>query len=129
MHYNSKQHAFNIPNIDFDLGSIFSGCNKRLPFDWHAPLGYSIAFLLQVIEIFCTCYAASPITCFVVGLCLYVVAFVRDITSDLHALNAVINSTDSNQVEVKKRFCDIIKLYTDVKQLSEIESIVRASSA
>lgn len=89
-----------------------------MPFDWHAPLGYSIALLEQAIVAYCACCMTSPVTCFIAGSCWLFVAFVEDITSDLCALNAEIKSTNANQMDVKKRFCEIINLYSDVKQLS-----------
>lgn len=51
--------------------------------------------------------------------CWVFIAFVKDITSDLSALATAIKSTDTNRIDVKQRFGDIIKLYLDVKQLSE----------
>lgn len=109
-------------NVDFEWFFQFSfEHQKSLPFDWHAPCGYLIAFLAQTIESFCTVYSACPILCIVVGSCWLFIAFVKDLTSELPVLNAAIKSADERQLNVN--FCEIIKLYSDVKQLSEVKPL------
>lgn len=103
---------------DFFLQFLFEYQN-RLPFDWHTPSGYLIAFLAQTIESFFTVYSACPILCIVVGSCWLFIAFVRELTSELPTLNAAIKSSDERRhLHVKKQLCEIIELYSDVKQLS-----------
>lgn len=46
------------------------------------------------------------------------VAFVKDISSELSAFNAD-KLVKAKQLGVKKQFCYITKMYTDIKQLSE----------
>lgn len=47
-----------------------------------------------------------------------IIAFVKDISSELTAFTAD-QLVKTKQMDVKKRFCYIIKMYTDIKQLSK----------
>lgn len=86
---------------------------KRLPLDWHTPFGYFVVFLTEAGASVATFLCVASVICFLIGSCLLFIHFVKDIADDLPALN-VNEPSDSNYMEVKKRFCDIIQSYTDV---------------
>lgn len=90
---------------------------QRVPFNWKTPAGYLVAFLGETLSSACTIYTTTPIICFIVGACCMLAAFVKDIASELTAFNAD-KLADAKQPDVKKHFCKIIRMFTDVKQLS-----------
>lgn len=87
---------------------------KRLPFDWKTPFGYFIAVVPQAIDVFCVVFNVPPIIGFMYGSCSLIIAFIEDITSEFKAL-AINERMKPNFMKMKKRFCNIIQLYTDVK--------------
>lgn len=100
---------------------------KRLPFNWKTTSGYLIAYVGQVVVSFCTVYLSSPVLSFIIGSCWLFGAFINDIKNDLIAFNGI-ESTNTNQVEIKKQFCQIVQLYSDVKQLSETNKKIPKNS-
>lgn len=90
---------------------------KRLPFGWRTPLRYLIAVLPQAAGVFCIVFNVAPVVGFMFGTCLLVIAFIEDITGEFRALGANAEMA-KNYMATKKRFCHILQLYSEVKQLS-----------
>lgn len=64
-----------------------------------------------------TLLLVTAIVCYSAGSCQIIVAFLDDIKNDVTFLN-VGGTSDHGQIMVKKHLCNIIQLYSDVKQLS-----------
>lgn len=61
-----------------------------------------------------------PGICFLLGCCWLFICFAKEVTNDLSLLN-INGRRKRNRFEVKQRFCNIVRVYTDVKELSVIE--------
>lgn len=81
-----------------------------------------MAFLTEVGASVATFLCVASLICFLIGACWLFIHFVKDIADDLSALN-VSETSDSNRKEMMKSFCAIIQSYTDVTELSKINSI------
>lgn len=92
--------------------------NQRIPWDWYEPLKYVVALISQVIGAICTLYCVAPVISYMIGSCWLFCAFIKDITSELHVLRAD-RPSNGRQNERKKHLCKIIRLYSDVKELSD----------
>lgn len=87
----------------------------RLPFDWKTPFGYFQATLAEAIDIFCVVFNMTPVLGFMLGACLLSIAFIEDIASKFNDLPP----NEPETMAVKKRFCNVIQLYSSVKELSD----------
>lgn len=54
----------------------------------------------------------------VFGACWLFIHIAEDITKELSAFNNDIETSKENRVELSKRFCDLIQVYSDANQLS-----------
>lgn len=90
--------------------------NERLPFDWRTPFGYLLAYSSQAAGVFCICYNGTPAVGFMIGSSLLFISFIEDLTTEFQSMSASGPSSNQNGTEVKKNFCNIIQLYSDVKQ-------------
>lgn len=102
----------------------FNLTNQRIPWDWRAPFKYVIALIAQTIAKLCTLYCVAPVIAFVIGSCWLFCAFLEDITEELYGLRAERLSI-ARQNEMKGHFCKIMRLYSDVKQLSDDEFVCK----
>lgn len=66
---------------------------------------------------FCVIFCAVPAICFLIGSCWLFISFAKDATNDLSLLINV-EKPRRNYAELGKRFCDIVRAYSDVKELS-----------
>lgn len=82
------------------------------------PLGYLICWLLEAISEFCLFFYIVPNLCLLVGTSWLLIAFLKDISNDLLKLY-VHRKCHQYRWELNVRFCQIIQLYSDVKQLSK----------
>lgn len=95
----------------------------RLPYNSKTPLGYACTML----GMFTTSYASlminSPLMSFMVGACWLIITFVKDIGNDLYELNTK-QARKINREKFKKRFCNIIRQFCVIEQLSELDFLV-----
>lgn len=92
---------------------------KRVPFNWKTPIGYVQLLILFDVLCFCCVFSVIPTVTLLIGFPLLFNAFVEDITHDLTFLNNKYSSSyRKNRREFRKRFCNIIRLHSDLKELS-----------
>lgn len=80
-------------------------------------MGYAIAVLGQFAAAFCTCLYCSSVVSFLIGSCLLLTCIAKDVSIEL----SIINNSEickETTTEMKKRFCDVVQLHADAKQLS-----------
>lgn len=97
---------------------MFAG--RSLPFDSKRPFGFIVAAFGQAAGVFCIVGAVTPVVGFMFGSCMLMIAFVEDIASELAEWASHIDTMTKNRMDMTKRFCDIIKLYSEVKQLRSL---------
>lgn len=120
----------------------------RLPLGLVPPFGYFICWCIEAAAIFCVFSTTIPLTCTFMGGCWLFYSIIKDISRDLSHLNpkprsttittsskltspskirslstSVITSTSSqshplNDRELKVQFCSIVKLYSELEELS-----------
>lgn len=88
----------------------------RFPFDWHNPIGYIVAVVLQSTWGMYTLCVILYQTSFFIGSCWMLVSLAEDITCELQTVNQI----DGNPTEFTEKFMNFIQLYSDSKQLREI---------
>lgn len=81
------------------------------------PFGYLLAMISEGAGILYTLHTVTTIICYLAASCRSFVAFLKDIQNDVPLLNVCETPNDDH-----KRLCNIIQLYSDVKELSEILS-------
>lgn len=77
-----------------------------------------IAFIFETIAFYCSQFVFVPIYGFCIAFCWLIIAFVKDIRNDLDQLT--LNDRHQNHEQITGIFCEIIELYSEVKQLSSI---------
>lgn len=96
---------------------------QRWPFNWKTPSGYVFAFLdestVQVIGVL----MFLPIIIFLIGSCWLIIVCIKDIGNDLTSLEF-----DKNIAELKKPFCNIVKHYSEAKELSENNNYTKSNA-
>lgn len=60
-----------------------------------------------------------PIICILIGSCWLIIAFVKDITNDLSNFKIIEMRLIKNRAELKVRFFNMIRFYSDAKELGE----------
>lgn len=76
-----------------------------------------MSWLLECIQYYCAATFLASNLCLMVGTCWLIITFVKDIFDDLLKLN-MRRASRRHGRELKTRFCYIIQLYAEVKQLS-----------
>lgn len=95
----------------------------RLPYEWRAPIPYIASSLfLYSIPFYGAMMFIVTISLYI-GFCVFGIAFVHDIQLNLQDLNAGvfnehINITAEKRIEMKDKFCDIIRFHIAAKQLN-----------
>lgn len=89
----------------------------RFPFDWHNPLGYVVAFVLEVAWGIYTLSVITYQTSFLIGSCSILVSLAEDITNELQTMDEF----EGNPIEFTEKFVNFIQLYSDAKQLRKID--------
>lgn len=92
---------------------------RMLPFDWKTPLGYAVASLAEAVAFSAVCVGVIPVLSLVFASSwLFIIIADDDITHKLAAFsNDVQISHEHYQEELmRRRFCDIIQLYSNAKQ-------------
>ena len=88
-----------------------------MPFDWKTPWGYPLAWIVQASGIYAEAMSSTPFVGSIIAFCWLFISTAKDIVSDLEVLNHVENSREG-RIEAVRKFCDIIHVYTDAKELS-----------
>lgn len=89
----------------------------RLPFDYKTPFGFLLLSFVQIPWAFCIVFSAVPVISFFIGSCWLFTSFVKDVTNDLHQLNLA-GKSKRGRMNVKERFCNLVQVYTNLKELS-----------
>lgn len=104
----------------FDLGaeSYYLPAPMLLPFDWQTPFGYPFALLLQALALYADILCViSFIVCTIVVPAWVTILFLKDFTNDLSTL--IVGRRSLNKCEeTKKRICNSVQFYLDLKELS-----------
>lgn len=112
---------FNYCVLDLGSDSFILPCPMMLPSIWKTPIGYAIVMLDIVLGDAFSILCAIPTICFCLGSGWFLMSFAEDITNDLRHLN--VNKKPrlpDDRRELRLKFCKIIQLYTDVKELSDM---------
>lgn len=89
-----------------------------LPFSWKTPFGYFLAWLNQFLGAISGLLFAAPLFCSLFASSgLFITITNDDLTQELDSFNADVKiSNGSDRAKITKRFCNIIKFYTDAKE-------------
>lgn len=90
------------------------------PFDWHTPFGYFVAAFVQTVSALCTNTLLTWIACPALGFSWLITSLMENITNDLAHLKVGKLSDPKNRRKLRQHFCRVVKLHSDVKQLSKI---------
>lgn len=91
---------------------------KRLPFNWRTPLGYLVAIFAQSAGTYAAIISGVTSIAFFICSCWLFVCIAKDITTDLPLLDCSKKSKPDDPT-MKQRFCTIIQMYSDARQLSK----------
>lgn len=90
--------------------------HHRLPFDWHTPFGYLVAFFCQYIGSACIMTGYIQFFSLLFGSFWLFIVIADDMTNELATLNNIVKTTNGNRMELMKRFCHIIQTYADAQE-------------
>lgn len=90
----------------------------RLPFNWKTPVGYLVAIFTQSAGTYAAIISGVTSMAFLISSCWLFVCIAKDITTDLPLLDCSEKSTRHDPT-MKRRFCSIIQMYADARQLSK----------
>lgn len=99
---------------------------SRSPINWKTPIGYISLLLIQFVGVFTAALVALPNVTFLIGSTWLFNCIAKDVTNDLAGLN-VNRKSISNRKVVRERFCSIVKLFSELKQLSDSMHIDRCT--
>lgn len=88
------------------------------PFNQKTPIGYLISLAIEFTTVACSQIWFIPTAAFFIGLCWFSIAFANDVRSDLNFLN-IGGTSHQRQAQLMKRFCGIVQLYADARQLRQ----------
>lgn len=108
--------------LAFHLGLFFI-LFSRLPFNWNTnPIGYFVALLFVLMTMSATLFCVVPFLCFIIGFTWITIAFVNQITENVHNLNKMnqnqSKSKTTNYDLMIDLFENVIQDISDMKQLS-----------
>lgn len=92
----------------------------RLPFNWKTPSGYTLALVGFYAAGYASMFGNSSTVLFMIGSCWLTITFIKDIQNDLSALN-VTKRRRINGQKLRKRFCNIVRQFCEIEQLSDRE--------
>lgn len=95
---------------------LYNNNTKRFPFNWKNPFGYSIIFLGQWIGSVSAAGVVVQFLSLVFGSCWFFIFITNDINRDLAAFKTAIETPNENQSDLTKRFCNLVQIYSDVKE-------------
>lgn len=83
------------------------------------PFGYLVALTIEGIVAISTVLMGAPPLCFLIGACVLLSAFAKDIANDLVNFNANAVVSEHSIAAFKSRFGNILQEFADTKQLSK----------
>lgn len=91
--------------------------SRMLPFDWKTPFGYFVAWLSEISGCFATYAVEIPLNSLIFASSWLLITINDDLTQELAAFNDDLKTLNkSDHLELVRRFCDIIQLYSDAKE-------------
>lgn len=90
------------------------------PYNWKTPIGYLVTLAIEFSADACSQIWFTPTMAFYIGLCWFSITFARDIAIDLNFLY-IGGTSKQRQSKLIKRFCGIVQLYGDARQLRDSE--------
>lgn len=95
--------------------------SSRLPTVWKTAVGYTMFMLDIFFGDIVSVLFVLPLISFVLGSCWLFKSFIEDILKDLRHMNVGKKShTKSQNESIVIHFCNIVKLYTNVKELCAV---------
>ena len=89
-----------------------------MPFEWRTPIGYIVAWAAQFVGCLAIMLACISYYGFIYASCWFFISIAQYITTDLTAVQSVkIHNGNENGAEMRERFYDIIKIYSNAKEL------------
>lgn len=88
----------------------------RLPFSHETPIGFLAAMVGQIAGEFCLMLIAPSFMIFFIGSSWSLISFLDDIVNELSHME-VDEMTNRAKQEIRKNFCNIVQMYSYVKQL------------
>lgn len=111
--FTVKRHVSMIKNQNIKRISI----KLRYPFDWKTPLGYLVVWLAQYAGAASMTIFILQFLNFVFGSCWLFNFIAEDITQDIAGFNFIVRTTsDGDRTGLTKHFCNIVQIYSDVKE-------------
>lgn len=86
-----------------------------MPFDWQTPIGYFVAFQIELPSIYYATKMASYKFCCSIGPSGIMIAIADDIRMEMNALN-VYTIQKRNEIELKKKLSEFIPFHAISKQ-------------
>lgn len=71
----------------------------------------------QITGEFCLMLCATTFIVFFIGTCWSFISFLDDIAIEMSGM-MVVETSDTRQQETRRKFCNVVQLFSDVKQLS-----------
>lgn len=90
---------------------IYSFC-FRLPFEWHEPCLYFVAFAIEYLILFVVLMCVTNLVFLVVGFCSFLVLFARNIETELDYLKLCSKS------HLSMKIYSLVQFHSKAKQLS-----------
>lgn len=87
------------------------------PFSWKSWPGYTIAYAIETVACFASLSSVVPLMSLFCGSCWILTSMGKDITNNLNELN-VSKLEKAKQSDIERRFYNIIKRFSETKQLS-----------
>lgn len=114
-----------ISNKNTNSNGIYFKFICRLPLGLVSPFGYFICWCIITAAIYCIYSSIIPLLCLYLGECWVSYSIIKDISKDLSHLNGSQASMSRqshplNGQEFKVQFCNIVKLFSDFKELSSM---------
>lgn len=108
--------AWNFCHGIFECRKFFFS-EKRVPFNWKTPFGYSLYMIFFTVGGSCLTYSATTTMSLCIGAILLFISFIDSATNDLICLSFDENSKRTG-LEVKTHFFSIVHTYWELKELS-----------
>lgn len=92
------------------------------PFDWQTPFGYLAAWFAQFAGCIAIAIINNQFISAVFGSCWLFIFITEDMTNDVFAFNvaaaekAIREHEHEHDGELRRRFCDLVQVYSDAKQ-------------
>lgn len=103
----------------FDRGNeSYMDLSFMIPFSWQSPWGYLFMLVLSAIDCFCSTTACTATICLFIGSSYVLITIAEDITNNLDHLNCI-DSTNPNERQIHKQYTDVVRLYANLKELSD----------